>query len=152
MPFKAGKSIRDVNKKVDTLASKTIPRRIRKELYILARSLGNFADFYVPVDTKNLVNSRSQSVSFRGATFTATVGYYTAYALPLHSPKPGGKMDGWKPQTPEDREYKTRSAKNFVGGGIGGFNINAKQGWLNIAWEWKGEELLEDFANGIIKK
>ena len=152
MPFKAGASVRDVNRNIEEFASKTIPRRIRKELYILGKSLGNFADFYVPVDTKNLVNSRKETVSFRGNYFTASVGYYTAHALPLHSPQKGGKMDGWKPMTPEDREYKTRNASNFVGGGIGGFNINAKQGWLNIAWEWKGDELLEDFANGIIKK
>jgi len=152
MPFKSGKSIDDVNKSIEGFVSKTIPRRIRKELYILGKGLGNFADFYVPVDTKNLVNSRKESVSFRGDYFTVSVGYYTAYAGALHSPKPGGKMDGWRPMTPEDREYKTRSAKNFVGGGTGGFNINAKQDWLNIAWEWKGDELLEDFASGIIKE
>ncbi len=152
MPFKSGKSFNDVNRNIEELASKTIPKRIRKELYILGKSLGNFADFYVPVDTKNLVNSRKETVSFRGNYFTTSVGYYTAYAGSLHSPKPGCKMDGWKSMTPEDSEYKSCSASDFVGGGIGGFNINAKQGWLNIAWEWKGDELLEDFANGIIKK
>ncbi len=44
-----------------------------------------------------------------------------------------------------------KSAKNSTGRAIGGFNINAKQGWLNIAWEWKGEELLEKFRKGLIE-
>ena len=150
MPFKAGKSFRDVNNKIDDLANKEIPRKIESGLYSVATSLGGYADFYVPVDTNALMNSREHRVTARGNNFVATVGYYQKYAAALHSPKSGGKMDGWNPRTPEMRA-ESKSAKNYTGRATGGFNINAKQGWLNIAWEWKGEELLRKFREGLVK-
>ena len=150
MPYKSGKSVADVNNKIDKFVNKEIPQKIESGLYSVATSLGGYADFYVPVDTNALMNSREHRVAKVGANFVATVGYYQKYAAALHSPKPGGKMDGWKPRTPEMRA-EAKSAKNYTGRSIGGFNINAKQGWLNIAWEWKGEELLKKFREGLIE-
>jgi hypothetical protein len=150
MPYKKGRSVSDVNNKIDDFVNKEIPQKIEVGLYSVATSLGGYADFYVPVDTNALMNSREHKVSKVGANFVATVGYYQKYAAALHSPKPGGKMDGWKPRTPEMRA-ELKSAKNYTGRAIGGFNINAKQGWLNIAWKWKGEELLEKFRKGLIE-
>ena len=150
MPYKSGKSVADVNNKIDRFVNKEIPQKIEAGLYSVATSLGGNADFYVPVDTNALMNSREHRVAKVGANFVATVGYYQKYAAALHDPKPGGKMDGWKPRTPEMRA-EAKSAKNYTGRSIGGFNINAKQGWLNIAWEWKGEELLKKFREGLVK-
>jgi hypothetical protein len=150
MPYKKGRSVADVNNKIDNFVNKEIPQKIEAGLYSVATSLGGYADFYVPVDTNALMNSREHRVAKVGGNFVATVGYYQKYAAALHSPKPGGKMDGWKPRTPEMRA-ELKSAKNYTGRAIGGFNINAKQGWLNIAWEWKGEELLEKFRKGLIE-
>lgn len=140
MPFKSGKSITNVSRKIEKFAEETIPKRIRGALYNVATSLGNYADFYVPIDTANLVNSRSHSVSSGKGIYTATVGYYTGYAGILHSPSPGGKMDNWQPKPVPSPGKKT-----------GGFNASATQGWLNIAWTQYGDEIMTNFAEDIIK-
>jgi hypothetical protein len=150
MPFKKGKAPKDLNKKIEEFVNKEIPQRTEAGLYSLAVALGGYADFYVPVETNALMNSRQHRVAKVGNNLVATVGYYQKYAAALHSPKPGGKMDGWKPRTPEMRA-QLKSAKNYTGRGTGGFNINATQGWLNVAWKWKGEELMEKLRERIAK-
>ena len=150
MPFPKGKSPKDIAKKVNAKIDHIINDQLEGALTAVIYAIGGNADFYVPVDTNALMNSREHRVAKVGANFVATVGYYQKYAAALHSPKPGGKMDGWKPRTPEMRA-EAKSAKNYTGRSIGGFNINAKQGWLNIAWEWKGEELLKKFREGLIE-
>ncbi len=139
MPFKSGKSFTDVNGNIKK-AFQQLDNNIEAGLYELGGDLGLLADFYVPVDTNNLINSRAMKVSKNGESFTMSIGYYQDYAAALHSPKKGGKMDGWKPR-PVPSPGKT----------TGGYNADAKQGWLNAAWDEDGERLLNEFAKGLFK-
>lgn len=139
MPFKNGKSFNDLNVKIKKTFER-IDNNIESGLYELGTGLGLRADFYVPVDTNNLVNSRNVKVSSVGDNVTVTIGYYQSYAAALHSPKKGGRMDGWKPKPVPSPGKET-----------GGYNADAKQGWLTIAWNEIGEKLVEDFSKGLMK-
>ena len=139
MPFKNGKSFTDLNVKIKK-TFENIDNNVEAGLYELGGDLGLLADFYVPVDTNNLINSRAMKVSKNGESFTMSIGYYQDYAAALHSPKKGGKMDGWKPRPVPSPGKKT-----------GGYNSDAKQGWLNAAWDEDGERLLNEFAKGLFK-
>lgn len=139
MPFKAGKSFKDANANIKK-AFERLDNSIEAGLYELGGELGLLADFYVPVDTNNLINSRAIKVSKSGENVTMTIGYYQDYAAALHSPKKGGKMDGWKPRPVPSPGKKT-----------GGYNADAKQGWLDIVWAEDGERLLKEFSQGLIK-
>jgi len=95
------------------------------------------AQQYVPLDTGALQNSSpvSKAEEIGGNIVRSTIQYLQDYASYLHDPKPGGKMDGWQPVLPEVRAMKM-SAKNYPASGVsGGFNPDARQGWLYIGAE-----------------
>ncbi len=140
MPFKSGKSFNDVNKKIENFADNVIPKRVMGNLYDLATTFGNYTDFLVPIDSGTLMDSRNQTVTQTGDLFKATIGYYGKQAGILHSPKPGGKMDGWKPKPVPSPGKKT-----------GGFNADARQDWFNVTWAQYGNQLLSEFAEGITR-
>ena len=140
MGFKQGKSINDVNKKIDRLVNVEMPKKIESELYKMGTNLGAESDYYVPTETTNLIGSRYQRVGMNGTKYQLVLGYDKRYAGPLHSPAPGGKMDGWKPRpVPSPGKLK------------GSYNANAKQNWLNVAWAENSSWLLDDFSQDIIK-
>ncbi len=152
MPFKSGKSPADVARKLNKILTEDLPKNVEAGLYTMYTTLAGTADFYVPIDTSTLIKSRSYRIRKDGNGWGLTYGYYTEYAEALHSPKPGGKMDGWKPVDPYEREWRTRSASEFSGNGTGGWNPNARQGWMNIAWEEVGNEARNQFAKMIEPK
>ena len=121
----------------------------KKFAFIAATLIKNRAQEYVPLDTGALQNSVTVKRSDDAGSMvtTATIAYVQPYALPLHSPKPGGKMDGWQPQTPEDRAMRM-SAKNYPASGMsGGFNPSARQGWLFIGAEEAKEAVQAAFQD-----
>ena len=140
MPFKSGKSFNDVNKKIENFTDNVIPKRVMGNLYDLATTFGNYTDFLVPVDSGTLMDSRNQTVTQTGDLFKATIGYYGKQAGILHSPKPGGKMDGWKPKPVPSPGKKT-----------GGFNADARQDWFNVTWAQDGKQLVSEFAEDITR-
>lgn len=152
MPFKAGKSPADVAKRINKALTQDLPKDIEKGLFTMYTHLASHADEYVPIDTGALIKSRSHRIRKNGEKWRLTYGYYTDYAQALHSPKPGGKMDGWKPMDPYEREWRTKSASEFTGSGSGGWNPSATQGWMNIAWNEVGDEAKKLFANMIEPK
>ena len=134
MPFKAGKKPSDVSKKIDLIMKKGLPRKVNKGLFAMYNTLSATANYYVPVDTSTLIKSRAQKIRRNGNKWRLTYGYYTKYAAALHSPKPSGKMNGWSPVRPGTKGKKG-----------GGYNPNARQGWMDIAWDVSGEEALRIF-------
>lgn len=138
MPFKKGKSFDDINAKISRRFKEVLPAAIERGLYSMGFGLQAAANHYVPVDTSNLVNSARVTVEQSGETFRMTLGYYSNYAAALHSPEKGSKMDGWKPKPVPSPGKKT-----------GGYNPQAKQDWMNVAWREDGPELLEDFKDDI---
>ena len=96
------------------------------------------AQQYVPIDTGALKNSSpvSKATESGGNVITSTISYLQDYASYLHDPKPGGKMDGWQPQLPANRTPPG-----------GGFNANAKQGWIYI-----GANEAQDSVNAAFKE
>lgn len=138
MPFK--KNFDTVNANIKKAFGEKLNRDIEAGLYSLGLGLGAESDHYVPVETADLVNSRTQRVEDSGNMVTLTLGYYQTYAAALHSPKKGSKLDGWKPKPVPSPGKLT-----------GGYNPNARQGWLNVAWRDNGDKLLKDFAEDIKK-
>lgn len=138
MPFKQGKSFKEVNESLKYWIERGLPEKIEKGIYNLGFSLGAEADFFVPVDTAALMNSRRVKVDSKKGAHTVTVGYYTDYASYLHNPKAGGKMDGWDPVKPPAPGKKT-----------GGYNANAKQGWIETAWIENKDILISEFIRDI---
>lgn len=138
MPFK--KNFDSVNANIKKAFGEKLNRDIEAGLYSLGLDLGAESDHYVPVETADLVNSRTQRVEDSGNMVTLTLGYYQTYAAALHSPKKGSKLDGWKPKPVPSPGKLT-----------GGYNPNARQGWLNVAWRDNGDKLLKDFAEDIKK-
>jgi hypothetical protein len=129
MPFKSGKSPKNVaekiNKKLDHIANEQLEESLTAVIY----AIGGRADFYVPVDTNALMTSRATFVVKQNDGYTATLGYYQEYALALHGSATYTPL--WKPVDPFEREWRQESAKTFVGNGKGGWNPDATPRWID---------------------
>jgi hypothetical protein len=117
MPFKSGKSPRDVAKKVNDKIDHIVNVQLEGALTAVVYAIGGNADFYVPVDTNALMNSRETHVIPHSNGYRATLGYYQSYALALHGTATYSPL--WKP--------KPRGAP---GKPTGGYNASAKPGWI----------------------
>lgn len=126
------KGLAELKRNIDTVVRNTIPQNAERALYVTLTLIENRSLEYVPLDTANLLNSRFKTIEQYGAVTIGRIGFTASYALPLHSPKPGGKMDGWQPQTPEDRAMRMSAANYPTSGVSGGYNPSATQDWLNI--------------------
>ena len=129
MPFKAGKSPKDIAKKVNAKIDHIINDQLEGALTAVIFAIGGNADFYVPVDTNALMNSRETNVVPYKSGYRATLGYYQKYALALHGSATYSPL--WKPVDPFEREWRQESAKTFVGNGKGGWNPNATPRWID---------------------
>lgn len=134
MPFKAGKSPSDVNDRISKILKDELPKNIEAGLYGMYTVLGGTADFYAPVDTTALIKSRDRKIEQTTGGWKLTYGYYTEYAAALHDPE--GELKGWKPKPPNTQGKKG-----------GGYNPNAREGWMTIAWSESGEEAMKVFAS-----
>ena len=143
MPFKAGKSPKDAADNVGNKLLEIAGDRTRASLAAVAYAVGGNADFYVPVDTNELMNSRSVRVRKTESGWKAVISYGTSYAAALHGTATYSPL--WKPVNPLEREWRQRSAKNYVGNGTGGYNPSAKPGWI-----FRGVE--DTDINGILKE
>jgi len=144
------KGLAELKRNIDTVVRNTIPQNAERAMYVTLTLIENRSLEYVPLDTADLLNSRFKTIEQEGAVTVGRIGFMAKYALPLHSPKPGGKMDGWKPQTPEDRAMRMSAANYPTSGMSGGYNPNAQQNWLNIgleeAWPEAQRAVKEAFA------
>jgi hypothetical protein len=135
MPFKPGKTPADVARKINKALTEDLPADIERGLFTMYTTLAGTADFYVPVDTSALVQSRSYRLRHNGSGWTLTYGYYTDYAAALH------ERHDWQPKPP-----------NTPGKEGGGYNPNAKPEWMNIAWNEVGDDAVKNFARMIEPK
>ncbi len=133
--------VRAIEKNAKRVIKDRIPHNIERALTAVGTTVMGRAFEYMPLAYANLQNSSYQIIEVTPNSYTLSLGNTVEYALPLHSPEPGGKMDGWKPMDPYEREWRTRSAKDFVGNGSGGMNVNAKQDWFNIGYKEKETEV-----------
>ena len=129
------RQISEIKKNARATIRQKIPQKIERALFSVSAVVANKGMEYTPLAYSLLQNSQYHLVEATANGFQAVVGYTQEYALPLHSPEPGGKMDGWKPMDPYEREWRTRNASEFVGNGSGGWNPNARQDWLNVAYK-----------------
>ena len=95
MPFKSGKSPEDAANAVDKKLLEITSKRLPEALATVAYAVGGRADFYVPIDTSALINSREIHIETFEGGYRATIGYYQDYAAALHGTD--GKMPTWTP-------------------------------------------------------
>jgi hypothetical protein len=118
MPFKSGKSPKNVaekiNKKLDHIANEQLEESLTAVIY----AIGGRADFYVPVETNALMNSRETPVVKHKDGYRATLGYYQEYALALHGSATYTPL--WKPR-PVGATGKPK----------GGYNPSATPRWID---------------------
>jgi hypothetical protein len=119
MPFKSGKSPKDVAKKVNDKIDHIVNVQLEGALTAVVYAIGGRADFYVPVDTNALMNSRETHVIPHKDGYRATLGYYQNYALALHGTATYSPL--WKPKPPGSPGKPT-----------GGYNASARPGWIFI--------------------
>lgn len=115
------KGLVEAKRNIDVVVKSTIPKHAEKAMYITLTLIENRSLEYVPLDTANLLNSRFKTIEQEGAVTFGRIGFTASYALPLHSPRPGSKMDNWQPKPVPSPGKQT-----------GGYNAEAKQDWLNI--------------------
>lgn len=113
MPFKSGKSPKDLTSKVGKRLVKIQGKQTEKVLTHLAYRIGGNADFYVPTDTLALLNSREIKVKATEKGYRATIGYYQSYAGYLH------ESTNWSPKPVGTAGKKT-----------GAYNPNASARWI----------------------
>jgi hypothetical protein len=135
MPFKPGKSPTDVSKKIQRILTTELDANIEKGLFTIYTMLSGTADFYVPVDTSTLVQSRDYRIREESNRWQMTYGYYTKYAQYLHD------SNNWSPKQP-----------GTPGKPNGGYNPNARSDWLNVAWAEVGQDAIRQFANMVEPK
>ena len=132
MPFKQGKSPKDIAKKVNAKIDHIINVQLEGALTTVIYAIGGNADFYVPVDTNALMNSRETHVTPYKNGYRGTLSYggpKASYALYLHGSATYTPL--WKPVDPFEREWRQESYKTFVGNGKGGWNPNATPRWID---------------------
>lgn len=132
MPFKPGKTPADVARKINKALTHDLPKNIEKGLFAMYTELAGTADFYVPIDTSALVQSRSYRIRYNGDGWKMTYGYYTDYAAALH------ERNDWQPKPP-----------NTPGKKGGGYNPDARPNWMNIAWNEVGDDAVRNFGRMI---
>ncbi len=143
MPFKSGKSPSDVSRKIKDALERELPKDIERGLYTMYTVLGGASDYYVPVDTNNLVRSRDQTVRIRKEQggWRLTYGYFAYtedgfdYAKYLH------ETTDWKPKPPGSQGKQG-----------GGYNPNAQPDWLNLGWRDAGQRAISAFAKKVEPK
>jgi hypothetical protein len=133
------KGVNELKKNIQTYVGDKVPKAAERGLYVGLTLIENRSLEYVPLDTGALLNSRFKEIKQQEGLTIGRIGFVAAYALPLHSPKPGGKMDGWKPKPVPSPGKMT-----------GGYNPAAKQDWLNIgleeAWPEVQRAIKEEFS------
>ena len=117
MPFKQGKSPKDIAKKVNAKIDHIVNDQLEGALTAVIFAIGGKADFYVPVDTNALMNSRETNVTPYKNGYRAKLGYYQKYALALHGSATYSPL--WKPKPP-----------GTPGKPTGGYNPIATPGWI----------------------
>ena len=120
MPFKQGKSPKDIAKKVNAKIDHIINDQLEGALTAVIFAIGGKADFYVPVDTNALMTSRTTNVTPYRNGYRATLGYggpKASYALALHGTSTYSPL--WKPKPP-----------GTPGKPTGGYNPIATPGWI----------------------
>ena len=122
MPFKAGKSPQDAADNVQAKILEIKTKKLEAALTTLAYAIGGNADFYVPVETNALMNSRhvSSAVEHKGGLrviLSYGVMNKVDYAAYLHGT--AGYSPLWKPKPVGTPGKKT-----------GGYNADAKPGWI----------------------
>ena len=132
MPFKAGHSPTDVSKRLQKILTTDLQKDTEAGLFAIYATLSATADYYVPVDTSDLVQSRTSRIRKQGSDWVMTYGYYSDYAAALH------ERTDWNPKPP-----------NTPGKKGGGYNPNARPDWLNLAWQESGDEAMSIFARII---
>lgn len=112
MPIKGAQEAKhSISRKIDALAND----KMERALTTIAYSVLGHSGFYVPIDTSNLMNSGRVEVRKTSAGWHASVSYRAEYVKYLH------EGIGWQPKPSGTPGKKT-----------GGYNPNAKPGWLNI--------------------
>ena len=122
MPFKAGKSPQDAANNVQAKIKQVTGEKLETALIKVAYAIGANADFYVPVDTNTLMNSRAVSPARQeGDGLRVTLSYGVEkkadYAAALHGTASYSPL--WKPKPVGSPGKKT-----------GGYNADARPGWI----------------------
>ena len=123
MPFKAGKSPQDAANNVQAKIKQVTDEKLEAALTTVAYAIGANADFYVPVDTNALMNSRNIKIEYKqGGGYRAVISYgvyggKATYAAALHGTASYSPL--WKPKPPGTPGKKT-----------GGYNADARPGWI----------------------
>ena len=132
MPFKPGKSPKDLVRNVGVKLEYIENTVTERALTTLGTVIGGKADFYVPVDTNKLMTSRETPVVKTQTGWRLTIGYYGEYAYFLHG----------------DKSYKptwTPKPAGTPGKPTGGYNSSATLGWI-----YRG--VAETDIQGVLKK
>lgn len=56
-----------------------------------------------PIEFGNLINSQFRKIEKTATGWRGVLGYAVSYAAALEDPKPGGRLDNWKPVAPENK-------------------------------------------------
>lgn len=99
MPFKPGKSYTDANNKLDAW-TKELQVKAKDACYMTAWKLGTASDYFVPMDTGDLMQSKEVTTPVReGGVWSVTLSYggdhTAAYAGWLYY------NDNWSPRGPD---------------------------------------------------
>lgn len=139
--------INELKRSINTLTANDVPKAAGRALYTALTLIENRSLEYVPLDTGALLNSRFKEIRQEADLTVGRIGFAQAYAVPLHSPKSGGKMDNWKPRpigtivSIKGQEPRKKTASN----------MSAKQDWLNIgldeAWPEIQRAVKDEFSN-----
>ena len=122
MPFKPGKSPKDAAENVEKALMSITEEKLDIALMTVAYAIGGNADFYVPVDTNALMNSRATSPPTdhdgrRRVVISYGIEKKADYAAALHGSETYSPL--WKPQPAGTPGKKT-----------GGYNPAATPQWI----------------------
>lgn len=84
MPFKPGKSFKDINRKLD-FAQKKINMNAQRGVKVVLTMIAGYAKAETPVDSSNLINSQYTNMFTRIDGVRGVVGYTAEYAAAVHS-------------------------------------------------------------------
>ena len=104
MPFKTGKAPKDLLAKYKGIVKNVTTKQAETVMTKIVVYAAGASKELAPIEFGNLINSQFRNVVKISTGYRGTVGYTVGYAAALENPKSGGRLDGWRPVAPENKQ------------------------------------------------
>ena len=131
------RGVNQAKKRTQQIMTEVIVKKAQRTVTQMQIAIIARAQMYMPREFSFLINSTFRMTpELKDGKMAGNIGNTVGYAVYLHSPKKGGKLDGWQPMPPEDKFGPS-------------WNPDAQQNWFGIAVSEEKKTLDRIIARGM---